>query len=84
MTVTFLDVGQGDSTVVALPAGDGLLVDCPTGSDHTVVDKLEGASITTLNLVVITHSDIDHAGGVVDVIKSFNGNTLRVAYLISK
>lgn len=84
ITVTFLDVGQGDSTVVALPDHGGILIDCPGGSGVTVVDRLEYSAITTLNLVVISHSDIDHAGGVVDVVKSFSGTTLKIAALIDR
>ena len=84
MLATFLDVGQGDSTVTVFPGGGGMLVDCPAGSAPIVVDYLERAQITRLELVVITHSDLDHAGGVVDVIKGFQGPTLRIAELIDR
>ena len=81
LLVTFLDVGQGDSTVAGFPDGGGLLVDCPAGSASTVVDYLETAQVTSLELVVITHSDLDHAGGVVQVIKAFGGPTHSIAVL---
>ena len=80
LLATFLDVGQGDSTIVALPEGGGVLVDCPSGSVPIVVDHLEQARITTLQLVVVSHSDLDHAGGVVDTIKGFPGRTLEIAF----
>ena len=76
----FLDVGQGDSTVVVLPDGGGLLIDCPAGSAPAVVDQLESAQVTSLNLVVISHSDLDHAGGIVDTIRGFRGETVEVAF----
>ena len=84
LLMTFLDVGQGDSTIAVLPDGGAVLVDCPAGSAPTVVDYLESAEITSLELVVITHSDIDHAGGVVQVIKSFRGPTQRIAFLLDR
>ena len=80
LLATFLDVGQGDSTVVVLPNGGGVLVDCPEGSAPIVVDYLERAQITSLELVVVTHSDLDHAGGVVDSIRGFRGQTLKLAF----
>ena len=81
MLVTFLDVGQGDSTIAVLPDGGGLLVDCAAGSAPIVVDHLEHAQITSLEIAVITHSDLDHAGGVIDVIKGFQGPTKRTVVL---
>lgn len=80
LLATFLDVGQGDSTIVVLPDGGGLLVDCPSGSAPIVVDHLERTRTTTLELVVISHSDLDHAGGVVDTVKEFPGRTLKLAF----
>ena len=81
LLTTFLDVGQGDSTVAWLPDGGGMLVDCPAGSAPAVVDYLEQVQISSLELAVVTHSDLDHAGGVVQVIKGFHGQTRRIAVL---
>lgn len=81
LVATFIDVGQGDSTVAVLPDGGGLLVDCAGGSAPIVVDHLEGAQVSTLELVVVTHSDLDHAGDVVDVVNGFQGLTRRLAVL---
>lgn len=80
LSAIFLDVGQGDSTVVVLPDGGGLLVDCPSVAAPAVVDQLENAQVTSLNLVVVSHSDLDHAGGIVDVIEGFQGETAKVAF----
>lgn len=84
LQATFLDVGQGDSTVAVLPSGGGVLVDCPNGSAPTAVDFLNSAQITSLELVVISHSDLDHAGGVVDAIKGFQGRTFKIASLVDR
>ena len=84
LLTTFLDVGQGDSTVAMLPNGEGMLVDSAAGSAPIVVEYLERAQITSLELAVITHSDLDHAGDVIEVIKCFQGSTKRVAVLLDR
>jgi len=73
--ITFVDVGQGDSTLIRLPS-DGvderaILVDCPKGQSLTVTRLLDRYRINTLELVVITHSHEDHAGGIRDVLAAF-------------
>lgn len=75
-TVMVVDVGQGDCTVVV----DGrtkraLLIDCPKKQDREAFAALEQLDIRTLDAVVVTHSHLDHFGGVLDVI-----NRLKVPF----
>ncbi len=66
--VTFLDVGQGDCTlVVDFEAPAALVVDCPGTSLDDVVTLLDEAGVVRPDLVVITHSDMDHMVGVVEL-----------------
>lgn len=81
LRATFFDVGQGDAAVVELPEGSGMLVDCPLGSAPMVIDYLERAQITDLELLVVTHSDLDHAGDVIGVVRGFSGPVRRLAFL---
>ena len=81
LRATFFDVGQGDSTFVALSNESGMLVDCAPGSASTVVDYLEEAQIEDLELLVVTHSDLDHAGDIVTVARAFPGLVRRLAFL---
>ncbi len=78
--ITFLDVGQGDSTVASFPDGGGLLLDCASGAAPIVVDYLERVKISSLELVAVTHSDVDHAGGIMDVINSFEGPSQQITF----
>ena len=81
LIAAFLDVGRGDATVILSPlAGSGILVDCPAGAAPIVADFLESTGVSSLKLVVITHSDLDHAGGVIDVITGFSGTTECLAF----
>ncbi len=71
--IHFLDVGQGDATIVEFPSGDVLLVDAGDGSfsnDNKIYRYLKGIDPVHLTIAV-THPDIDHCGGVENVIKNF-------------
>ena len=63
MQVTFLDVGQGDCTIVRTE-GHAAVVD--TGNNdqgEKVVSYLEDQGIDTLDYLLLTHPDADHIGG---------------------
>ena len=69
LEVTFADVGQGDAVVVRTPSRHTLLVDggpTPGGA----LDAL-GAALPFwdrgIDVMVLTHADIDHAGGLADI-----------------
>jgi len=61
--ITFLDVGQGDATLIESSDGRRALVD---GGRATwdVRAMLEDMGVDTLDLVVATHADLDHIGGL--------------------
>jgi len=61
-TVTFLDVGQGDSMLLRDPSGRIVLVD--GGRDPLVLgEALRRHHIGRIDLLVGTHGDVDHVGG---------------------
>lgn len=84
LVAKFLDVGQGDSTLIVLPKGSGVLVDCAAGSGSYIVDQLVQLQVSKLELLVVTHSDLDHAGDCINVIKNFAGQTVRIAHLLDR
>ena len=64
LQIYMLDVGQGDSFLIISPDGKKLLVD--TGKDDSAVKDLRSILSpfdTTIDYVLITHPDSDHAGG---------------------
>ncbi len=70
LSVTFLDVGQGDSAVVELPDGKVLVVD--TGrSGYETANFLKYLGRRTVDALVITHSHPDHSGGMDYILKQF-------------
>jgi competence protein ComEC len=65
--VTVMDVGQGQCILVQ-SEGKNYLVDCGSYSDSYAADQAAGLllsqGIARLDGVILTHFDIDHAGGV--------------------
>lgn len=72
LEVHFLDVGQGDAILIEAPDGTTTLID--GGPDASVLRAL-GAELPffkrTIDLVVATHFDADHIGGLVDVLERY-------------
>ena len=69
--VHFLDVGQGDSILVFFPDDKKMLVDGgKRAMGNTVVQYLKEQGVNSLDLVVSTHPDSDHIGGLLEVLKN--------------
>jgi competence protein ComEC len=67
--VSFLDVGQGDATLLQL-AGTAVLVDTgPPGGP--IVERLAAAGVDRLDALVLTHAQADHEGAALDVMRVF-------------
>ncbi|MFC7746001.1 ComEC/Rec2 family competence protein [Lentibacillus kimchii] len=72
MDVHFIDVGQGDSMLIQTPEGKNILIDAgPPKSGKNVTAFLKKHQVSQLDLVIATHPDIDHIGGMAAVIKTF-------------
>jgi competence protein ComEC len=76
LRVAFLDVGQGDSTLVRLPDGRALLIDAGglPGSafdigERVVAPTLRAFGVRTIDTLVLTHGDPDHIGGALAVLR---------------
>lgn len=72
LAVSFLDVGQGDAIFIASPTGMQVLID--GGRNSSVLrelGKVMPATDRTIDLVVATHPDADHIGGLIDVLERF-------------
>ncbi len=69
--ITVLDVGQGQS-VLLQSGGKSYLVDCGGNSAADAADaaaaQLLSQGITQLDGIIVTHYDVDHAGGVANLL----------------
>jgi len=74
MRFTFLDVGQGDATLIEFPHGRTMLVDAGPAGPETdtgrtvIVPYLRGHGIVHLDVVLLTHPHNDHVGGMASVL----------------
>ena len=66
LRVTFLDVGQGDATLIQL---DGVSVLVDTGvPDGPILARLRQAGVDRLDALMLTHAESDHEGAAPQVI----------------
>lgn len=74
LTLTMLDVGQGDATLIETPGGEQILVD--GGPSGIEVARELGAVLPhwdrSIDTVVLTHGDQDHVGGLPEVLSRFD------------
>jgi competence protein ComEC len=78
LTVTFLDVGQGDAAVIEAPGGAAMLIDgggtrdglFDTGA-RIVEPFLRARGIGRLQIVALSHPHPDHLNGLVRVLERF-------------
>jgi competence protein ComEC len=83
LRVVFLDVGQGDATLVQLPDGRTMLVDAGgvAGSgfdigERVLAPSLRAFGVRTVNTLVVTHGDPDHIGGAPSALRRFAARVL--------
>ncbi len=74
MSVTFLDVGQGDAILIEDAGGHRVLIDGgPAGQE---IGEALGRQLPfydrRIDLVVLTHPDGDHLGGLLEVIEEYD------------
>lgn len=72
LVVRFVDVGQGDATILEFPDGKTMLIDTPTGKSEVVKSTLRADGRSTIDWLVATHPDADHIGGLDGIISSMD------------
>jgi len=76
-TMIVLDVGQGDAILLQDPSGAAVLVD--GGADPRVLDRaLRRNGVRQLALIVVTHGDLDHVGGVMEMLSAGRASELWI------
>ncbi len=77
LEVSFLDVGQGDAILIETPDGFEMLVDGgPNAAVLRELSKERSFFDREIDVVVTTHPDLDHIGGLVDVLKRYKVQTI--------
>ena len=85
--LVYLDVGQGDSTLIRLPHRTEILVDgggTPFSDfdvgENTVVPALRALGVDELELVIASHADTDHIEGLASVLRDVPVGELVIGY----
>ena len=76
VTIKFIDVGQGEAILIALPEKTILIDAGPTGSAPKIEQVLQELGRNKIDYLVATHPDEDHIGGMADVISSTQIGTI--------
>ncbi|MGP1488815.1 MAG: ComEC/Rec2 family competence protein [Peptoanaerobacter stomatis] len=73
LQVHFIDVGQGDSTLIITPDKKTILIDAGDEQHSSrTTGYIKSQGIEKLDLVIATHPDADHIGGMDKIIKNFD------------
>ncbi len=83
--IIFLDVGQGDSSIIILPRGKTIMIDTGGiyGSNYSIVlnktiPYLNSRGINEIDTLILTHGDYDHMGEAVNLIKNINVKNILI------
>ena len=86
LRVHFVDVGQGDCTIIEFPDGKTMIVDAgDTGmsSRRAVISYAHALDIDTFDILLLTHPDSDHAGGMADVLACYGAEQIWMPYCLN-
>ena len=67
LRIHFLDVGQGDCTLIEFPDGQTLLIDggnTLSTTEKTIMRYLNALKIKKIDYLLVTHTDEDHCGAL--------------------
>ena len=81
LTVTFIDVGQGDSTLIQ--CGDKLmLIDAgESGNEDKILNLIHKSGFDKIDLLIATHPHSDHIGSMPAILKRIKVDTVIMPYI---
>ncbi|MDO9547337.1 MAG: ComEC/Rec2 family competence protein, partial [Candidatus Marinimicrobia bacterium] len=89
MTVTFLDVAQGDAALIQLPNKQTILIDAGDRTfrrdygELVVAPFLKREGIRQIDALILTHPHSDHIGGAPTIIRNFKINQIWESGIIA-
>ena len=83
--VVFLDVGQGDGSIIHMK-GDNYMVDCGSSSSddvgrYTLIPTLKYYGMTHIKCIFISHMDSDHVNGIIYLLENRDLYGIDVDYV---
>lgn len=82
LTVTMLDVGQGEAIFMELPTGENVLLDAGSTSvknlyDRRILPFLRAHVVRTLDYVIVSHADYDHCAAIRELLSEEDGIAVK-------
>jgi competence protein ComEC len=86
LKVYFIDVGQGDSTLIKTPMNNTILIDGGGSINsefdvgkNTLIPYLLARNVNQLDYIMISHYDYDHVGGILTVLSELKVKNVIIA-----
>lgn len=87
LQVTFLSVGQGDGIVMRSESGNVYMIDGGSSSEsnlekYCLTPYLLSQGISCVDYAIVTHPDMDHISGLVDIIGKSDRGGIQIKALV--
>ena len=69
LKIYFIDVGQGDSTLIVTPKNKKILIDGGEGKSNVLFQYLLDRRINKIDYIIISHFDSDHCYWLIEIIE---------------
>lgn len=91
LKVHFIDVGQGDSSLIITPQNKTILIDGggSTNSEfdvgkNTLLPYILDRGFTKIDIIIISHFDNDHVGGIFEILNELKVKKVYISKQIEK
>ena len=90
LKIHFIDVGQGDSTLIVTPQNKTILIDGGGSSSefdvgkNTLVPYILDRRFTQIDIIIISHFDQDHVGGIMTVLQELKVKKVYISKQVEK
>lgn len=72
LSTYFLDIGQGDASLIRTPSGRFILIDTgPPGGRAALLRALKALRVQEIELMVFSHPHLDHYGNAIQVMERY-------------
>lgn len=90
LKIHFIDVGQGDSTLIVTPQNKTILIDGGGSSSefdvgkNTLVPYILDRGFPQIDIIIISHFDQDHVGGIMTVLQELKVKKVYISKQVEK
>lgn len=79
LKIYFIDVGQGDSTLIVTPKNKKILIDGGEGKTNVLFQYLLDRRINKIDYIIISHFDSDHCNGLIEIIEKMRVENIMMS-----